>query len=174
MRRFYLGVLLVVIIMSGCSSMKVMTKYDSSVNFKNYHTYRFVRPKRRKAQEFRHPFFTKEVMAQIKPMMEARGLTEVDSAQSPDLLVCFYAYVHREWDYIPPTYYYGRWGGVRYLEPGYMMHYKTGTLVIDVVDAKANEVVWQGVGKGILDRYDPYTDLAKAVSQVLKDFPPKE
>jgi hypothetical protein len=122
----------------------------------------------------RNPLFTKDVMSQIRPLMEARGYSEAESMESADLLVHFYAYVRNRRDYVPPAYHFGRWGRVRHVRPGHVVHYKTGTLVIDIVDAKAKEIVWQGVGKGILNKYDPSTDLVKAVQEVLEDFPPEK
>ena len=175
MRQFTTVLLLMsFFFLNSCSSMRVITKYDSKVNFNDYHTFRFVRPERQNPQAVRHPFFTREVMSQIRPLMEVRGYSEAESMESADLLVHFYAYVRNHRDYVPPAYHVGRWGRVRHVRPGHVVHYKTGTLVIDIVDAKTKEVVWQGVGKGILNKYDPSTDLVKAVEEVLKDFPPKK
>ncbi|MFC1569812.1 DUF4136 domain-containing protein, partial [bacterium] len=107
-----------------------------------------------------------------RPLMEARGFQEAESMEKADLLVHFYAYVKQNRNYVPPTYHRGRWGRVHRTSTGHVVHYQTGTLVIDMVDAKQKEVVWQGVGKGVLDRFDPSTDLVKAVEEVLKKFPP--
>lgn len=159
-------------VMNGCSSMNVMVKYDDEVQFEKYKTFRFVKPKHKGKKSVRDPFFTKEVMQEIRPMMEARGFQEAESMEQADLLVHFYAYVRNGANYMPPTYHRGRWGRVRAVTPGRVVHYKTGTLVIDMVDRDKKEVVWQGVGKGVLDRFDPSTDLVKAVEEVLKDFPP--
>lgn len=175
MRFLNTALLLVSIFMlNGCSSMRVTTKYDTSVNFKDYRTFRFVRPSRRDPRSVHNPLFNKDVMSQIRPLMEARGYSEAESMESADLLVHFYAYVLNRRDYMPPTYHFGRWGRVRHVRPGHVVHYKTGTLVIDIVDAEAKEIVWQGVGKGILNKYDPSTDLVKAVQEVLEDFPPND
>ncbi|MBN2102943.1 DUF4136 domain-containing protein [bacterium] len=165
-------ILMGAIIMNGCSSMNVMVKYDDEVNFEKYKTFKFVRPRRQDQKSVRDPFLNKEVMQEISSMMEERGFEEAESMEKADLLVHFYAYVRNRSNYVPPTYHLGRWGRVRHVRPGHVMHYKTGTLVIDIVDAGAKEVVWQGVGKGVLDRFDPSTQLVQAVEEVLKDFPP--
>lgn len=171
-RPIFLLILLSMILIS-CSSMKVMVKYDDEVNFEDYKTYKFVQPKHRQKQSVKDPFFKKETIAEIRPLMEAKGFQEAETIEEADLLLHFYAYVKNQSDYMPPTYHRGRWGRVHRVSPGHVVHYKTGTLVIDMVDAKQKELVWQGVGKGVLDRYNPATDLVKAVNEVLKAFPPK-
>jgi len=174
MKRLILILILMgaILVMNGCSSMNVMVKYDDEVNFEKYKTFKFVKAKRKDKKSVRDSFFKKEVIQEIRPLMEERGFQEAESMEKADLLVHFYAYVKNRSNYVPPTYYRGRWGRVRGVRPGHVVHYKTGTLVIDIVDAVAKEIVWQGVGQGVLDRYDPSTQLVQAVEEVLKDFPP--
>lgn len=165
--------MMAMLFMSGCSSMNVMVKYDDEVDFEKYKTFQFVKPKRQNKKSVRDPFFNKEVMREIRPLMAEKGFQQADNLKEADLLVHFYAYVKNRRDYVPPAYHVGRWGRVRRVRPGHVTHYKTGTLVIDIVDAKAKEVVWQGIGKGVLERFDPSTQLVHAVEEVLKEFPPK-
>jgi hypothetical protein len=79
------------------------------------------------------------------------------------------------------------WGGSRPYPYGYRygwdrpgrvdVHYYTeGTLVIDIIDRVRNEMIWQGLGTGILRKH---TDEAKKqeavqeyVRQILDQFPP--
>ena len=174
MKRILLIPMLMIafLVMNGCSSMNVMVKYDDAVNFEKYKTFKFVKSKRKGQKTVKDPFFTKEAMQEISPLMEEKGFQEAESMEDADLLIHFYAYIQKGANYVPPTYHLGRWGRVRHVRPGHVVHYKTGTLVIDMVDAKKKEVVWQGLGKGVLDRFDPSTDLVKAVDEVLKEFPP--
>ncbi|MBN1781310.1 DUF4136 domain-containing protein [bacterium] len=174
MKRLTLITLLIIacLVMTGCSSMHVTVKYDDEVQFSQYQTFRFVKPRHKDSQSVRDPFFTREAMQEIRPLLEEKGFQEAASMEEADLLIHFYAYVRNQADYVPTTYRRGRWGRVHRASPAHVVHYKTGTLVIDVVDADKKEMVWQGVGKGVLDRFDPSTDLVKAVAEVLKDFPP--
>jgi hypothetical protein len=50
--------------------------------------------------------------------------------------------------------------------------YKQGTLILDIVDRSGQELVWRGVGSGVLDRTDPTRNLLIAVEKVLAEFPP--
>ena len=110
----------------------------------------------------------------IKPILESKGYAEAASQQDADLLVVFYAAVQNRRDFVPPTYRTGRWGRVWRTSPGHVVHYKEGTLVIDIVDRKKKELVWQGMGKGVLDRAEPARNLVEAVQKILEEFPPEQ
>ena len=43
-----------------------------------------------------------------------------------------------------------------------------------MVDSDRKELVWQGVGKGVLDPDDPGKTFAEAVRKVLEPYPPKK
>ncbi|HEX9934354.1 MAG TPA: DUF4136 domain-containing protein, partial [bacterium] len=59
------------------------------------------------------------------------------------------------------------------VRPGHAVRYKEGTLVIDIVDQTKKDMVWQGIGKDVLDHNDPSAGLVEAVDEILKPFPPK-
>ena len=105
---------------------------------------------------------------------KAKGFSEATSREAADMLVVFYAAVHNRRDFVPPSYRVGRWGRVWRTSPGHVVRYKEGTLVIDIVDQKRKELVWQGVGKGVLDRSNPASNLLEAVQKILEKFPPEE
>ena len=56
-----------------------------------------------------------------------------------------------------------------------MNKYKEGMIVIDIIDAKTDELVWRGWGTGIRGNRDDVNEIIKeAVIEILMDFPPKE
>jgi hypothetical protein len=112
------------------------------------------------------------VLAEIKPIMASKGFTEVQQARKADLLVIFYAHTQDQVDWVPGTYRTGKWGRVWQTSPGHTVRYKTGTLVIDIVDRAEKELVWQGVGEGVLSRNDPGSKFVEAVQKILEEFPP--
>jgi hypothetical protein len=113
-------------------------------------------------------------MQEIKPVLESKGLTEASSRDGADLLIVFYAAVQNRRDWMPPTYRVGRFGRVWRTSPGHFHRYKEGTLVIDMVDNRKKELVWQGVGQGVLDRANPAQDLVSAASKILQEYPPEK
>ncbi|HHS14115.1 MAG TPA: DUF4136 domain-containing protein [bacterium] len=166
---------LTVLFWASCSSIHVSVQYDEEVDFRQYRTFRFERPRARTAarKPAENPLFTKEVMSEIRPILESRGFHETDPGEEPDFLVVFYALVRNRRDWVAPTYRVGRWGRVHRTSPGHVVHYKEGTLVIDIVDSRKKELIWQGIGKGLLDRNQPAGSLVNAVRKVLEGFPPE-
>jgi len=171
-----IAVFLIVGIVAGCSGVRVTVKYDDTVNFMKYETYRLVRPapqRENRRNTVRDPFFTKEVMQEIKPILNAKGLREAPDKQSADLLVIFYGTIRNQRNYAPPTYRVGRRGRVWRTSPGMVYTVKKGALVIDIVDRVEKELIWQGTGQGVLDRGRPAANLVDSVDEILKDFPPQ-
>jgi hypothetical protein len=121
----------------------------------------------------RKAFFSREVMQEIRPMLERKGFSEAGSAEQADLLVHFYAVIKNQRDFVPPAYRIGRWGRAHVVRPGRVVGYKEGTLVIDIVDRERKDLVWQGIGSGVLDRREPAKNLIESVDQILEDFPPE-
>lgn len=174
-KLIFVGIALV-LMLSSCSSVRVMVNYDDSVSFSDYNTFRFVSPRRQQSNRpgtVANPLITAEVMREIRPIMESKGFTEASSEETADLLVVFYASIQNRSDYIPPTYSVGRWGRVRRTSPGHIVQYKEGTLVIDIVDRQKKEMVWQGIGKGVLNRNNPGENLVECVQEILEEFPPQ-
>ena len=169
----------VVSVFIDCASVKVTVDYDQEASFTDYQTFYFVRP-RRKSQRgpgqgpVRNPLFTQEIMREIKPIMESKGYSEAASQQEADLLVVFYAFIQQRRDFIAPSYRVGRWGRVWRTSPGRVVRYREGSLVIDMVDNKKKAMVWQGVGTGVLDRYNPRSNLVESVEKILEKFPPEQ
>lgn len=173
---FYILGLVIVFVFSSCSSVRVTVNYDEAAVFSDYRTFYFVRPKQqpRPGGAVRNPIFTREVMREMKPILESKGFAEAPTREEADLLIVFYAAVQNRRDFVPPTYRVGRFGRVWRARPGRFVNYKEGTLVIDIVDRKKQELVWQGVGRGVLDRVNPAKNLVDSVEEVLKEFPPEQ
>jgi hypothetical protein len=67
---------------------------------------------------------------------------------------------------------YGAWGGYPYdVET---VNYREGTLSIDLVDAKQNQLVWQGVAEGRVSdeaRKNPGPAIDAVVAEIFRNFP---
>ncbi|NTV19643.1 MAG: DUF4136 domain-containing protein, partial [Bacteroidales bacterium] len=55
-------------------------------------------------------------------------------------------------------------------------YYEEGTLIIDIIDAKSDEIAWSGVARGILKNYDTsmqmQRDIDEVVTKIMAQFPP--
>jgi hypothetical protein len=159
-----------------CATTRVTVDYDKTADFSSYKTFSLVPPKAASAGQagaVRDPFLKKELLNEIRPILEKKGYSEASDRDQADFLVVFYTHVQNEKDFVPAAYRVGRWGRTRMVSPGHVVRYKEGTLAIDIVDRKLNDMVWQGVGRDVLDRNDPSSTLVSAVDEILKTFPPK-
>jgi hypothetical protein len=124
---------------------------------------------------------TSRLKQATRTQLERVGYTY--NEQEPDLRVNFYLNV-REKQEIRSTpsmgvgYYgyrggmYGAWGGYPYDVD--TVEYKTGTLSIDLVDAKKNTLVWQGLAEGrVRDEAieNPGPAIDAVVAEIFRNFP---
>jgi hypothetical protein len=98
------------------------------------------------------------IRAAVEREMEARGYSQ---SPTPDILVNFYVTVQQvqKVSQVPvapqPVYGYGyrrysSWSGPHY--ETWVRNYNEGALMIDIVDSKTNQLVWEGVGRGRLTK----------------------
>jgi len=175
-RRYYLPAgMIFVLFLFHCSSMRIAIDYDKDVSFEKYKTFSLVKPKYKPQRTgiSQNPLFTKEVLDEIQTVLESKGFVKAEPAETADFRVHFYAMIKHRRDVIPPAYHMGRWGRIWRTQPGHVVHYKEGTLIIDIVDYTENDLIWQGIGKGILNPNHPSANLVEAVKEVLKLFPPQ-
>lgn len=171
---FFSIILTAVFLISSCATMRISVNYDKEINFSEYKTYRFVFPKHKqeKRGQKNNPIFTKNMMNEIRPIMEAKGYTEAESQNDADILLHFYTYVKNRKDWVPATYRVGRWGRTWRTSPGHVRHYKEGTLGIDIVDREEKMLIWQGIGTDVLDHHNPQANLVEVVEEILEKYPP--
>jgi hypothetical protein len=172
-------VVLLAFFAAGCSSMKVVIDYDDQIDFSNYKTFNFVSLKKvankkgKNPNVIKDPLLNKKAAREITAVLTESGYQKVESSKQADFLIAFSATAKNKATVTPPTYHMGRFGR-RWVSPGHVYHYKQGTLIIDIVDRQKKELVWRGVGSGVLDRNDPKKTLVEAVEKVLAEFPPMD
>lgn len=147
-------------LLAACSSgPQIKADYDSSVDFSQYQTFNFFNP-----MGIENPNYS-SIMGQvfrdaITRQMEQRGYTLADD---PDLLLNVSAQVQdktKVTTYNDPMYggYYGYrrgfydpWYGYGYGTSTHVSQYTEGTVNVDMVDAKAKRMIWEGVAVGRVD-----------------------
>lgn len=165
----------------GCSSpLKVTNDYDKSVNFQGYRTFSVYNLKTKGTIS---QLNADRVVNAIRNEMTKKGFTEVSN--NPDLMVNAMTTLKDQQSVTANTNYYG-YGGM-YRPYGYYggmgmgsttsvstYNYKEGTFVIDVVDAKSNKMIWEGVGSKDIDSKpkDPEAAINEGVAKIMAGFPP--
>jgi len=156
---FLFTVLLLGLLTSSCSSVKVHTDVDKTVDFTQYKTYSFLGWQKNSADKLSE-FDKKRIHDAFKNELQARGLSYKETGA--DMEISLYVVVDRKTSTSAYTDHYamgynryrryrGGWG-YGYAETSYTeIDYLEGTLVMDVYDAKSKDQVWQGVAKSTVD-----------------------
>lgn len=154
-------------------AQKTSFDFDTTAIFSTYRTYAWKRGTPAGDQ-----FLDRRIVSAIASQLAAKGLTRNES--NPDLYVQYHVGlgVHRSVSGFAsgPGGAYSWRGGLDSVDLQ-LNEMGVGTLVIDVVDATKEQLVWRGVGVQELDidtkpqKRDEA--VGKAVDKILKNYPPK-
>ncbi|HSC68038.1 MAG TPA: DUF4136 domain-containing protein [Cellvibrio sp.] len=177
--------LVAVFVLSACSTTPdVQTNYDKGADFSAYKTFGFVEGLATDKSGY-STLLTGYFKTAVQREMVGLGYTY--SEKNPDLLVNFATNTQERADVrstgMPSAYgsygYYGYRRGMYGGYPAYSMdvdtvHYKVGTVNIDVVDAKKKQLVWEGAMEGRLTKKvmeDVQAAVNAAVAHIYTKYP---
>lgn len=169
------------LVLAGCEApLKVITDYDKTVHFSNYST--FAIDSLTEQEKALSQLNADRIINGIKAAMLSKGFEE--DPRDPDLRVSAVTIMKDRKEVTANTNYYG-YGGV-YRPYGWgtgssgsyttynVSDYLDGSIIIDVVDARTNKLIWEGAGNKEIDK--PSKDLDEAIRsailRIMKDFPP--
>lgn len=157
---------------ASASAQSVTYDYDKATDFSKLKSYTWV-PGANLRDELNH----KRIVAAIDAQLTAKGLTKVESGANPDVLVAYHASFDRN---LQINAFSSDWGAWRYGSnrngSARVEEIVNGTLVVDLVDAKTETLVWRGIAKKDIDanakpeRRD--RNMNKAAEKMFKNFPP--
>lgn len=157
MRKRILVLVLAAATAAGCATLTVSSHIERNVNFADYVTYDWGPPDNLPVGDPRldnNPFFRDRVQGAVEKQLAAKGYERALSGD-PDLLVHYHASVSEKVDVYTADAEHGYCYGN--CQPQ-IVDFEQGTLVVDLVDAKTNKVVWRGwaqdVMNGIIDNQD--------------------
>lgn len=168
-----ISIVMLLLVLTSCSSVRVASDYDKNVNFDEYKTFAFYKPGIDKAEI--NDIDKRRILKALESNMLAKGFIK---SETPDLLVSFFTKSRKEINI------YNNYGGYGYgwgWSPYYWNHYNTvsestqGLLYIDLIDAQKKELVWQGQGTGYLTQnISKKEELIKEfVFKILEKYPPE-
>ena len=194
------------VVFAGCATLQVQTDYDQGASFTRLSTYEWVDQEVDYGDNggnpaVNSPLLGRHIRDAVDSELADMGYRKAASG-TPDFRIAYRvtaeerARVADSYGYAGPygysSYYPGYYGfrfyGSRYFRPyygfsgvgyagrGYVREYVRGTLVLDIIDVRNDELIWRGWATKSLDA-DPrpenvrmYVD--EAVAEILEEFPP--
>jgi hypothetical protein len=168
--------LLLLFILTSCSSVKVNQDYDKNADFSQYKTYAYHKSGIDKVEI--SDLDKKRILRSIDEDLSAKGFTK---SENPDVIINFFTKEREQvdvsqfnagwgygWGYGWNPYF---WGGRTSIN-----RYSEGTLTIDIIEAKKKELIWQGQGEGVLTKNTDKKDekIKEFVTKILEQYPPKK
>ena len=172
MKTLKLLSLLFIATLASCSSVYVNADYDKNASFSNYKTYAYM--KNNLDNVAISDLDKKRILYAIDEVMATKGFVK---SENPDIIVNVFTKERERVD-VYQNYGFG-WGWSPYWGIG--MNRSTisttpeGTLILDFVDAKTKELVWQGQGTGYLTQNRDKKDavIKEFVNRILAQYPPQ-
>jgi len=172
MKLFKFAPILALFIFTSCNTVSVVSDYDRAVNFNEYNSFAFYKPGIDKAKI--SDLDKKRILRAIETELTAKGMSK---SKTPRLLVSIFTKEKERVDVYNNNYGYG-WGWNPYWYGGYgstVSRSTEGSLYIDLIDTKTNQLVWQGLGTADLvtnNMEKKEQRIREIVGKILATYPP--
>ncbi|UCD56922.1 MAG: DUF4136 domain-containing protein [Candidatus Hydrogenedentota bacterium] len=171
----HLGLSLLII---ACSTISVSYDYDREADFTILKTYDWLPvPPEARADGL----IVKRITNAVDRELEAKGFTMMPEA--PDFHIAIYGERLTKLDIRDRGYDYGpyRYRGYYWPEDRRRIEvyqYDEGTLILDLINAQTNELIWRGTATAVIDPYATPEQrdkrITEAVGKILSNFPPDQ
>jgi hypothetical protein len=171
-RRTAVCTLLFLFALGTAFAQQVKTDFDHQANFSQYKSYSWQQVKST------DPLWDARIKNAVDAQLHAKGWTRVDSGGDVAIVAIATTQTQRTLQ----TFYDGFGGGWRWRGFGGMgeattteQDYKEGTLVVDMYDAKTQQLIWRGSAEDTLSNKADKNEknLDKGVAKMFKKFPPE-
>jgi Domain of unknown function (DUF4136) len=163
---------------TGCATMTAGAHVQHELNLSAYRTFDWGTPDALPASDprfDRNPFFTDRLLGAVEKGLVGRGFA-LSTSSTPDLLVHYHATIARQ----PRVIREDPAGGscTRSDCVIEITRYEAATLVLDIVDARTNTLLWRGWAQGDADdilnnRGRMAKAIDESVTRMLRRLPPK-
>jgi hypothetical protein len=160
-----------VVLFAACSSgPTINTDYNPATNFAQYHSFSF-----KTTESIADPIIESRIQTAIAAALTSKGWTREN--QNPDIWVVPHVALSEQTQlntYNEGWGYGWRWGGG--MSTTQVQKIPVGTVLIDLVDAKANQLVWRGTASNTLQEglspEQRQQNLNSAMQKLFANFPP--
>ena len=165
--------LLTLLFLGACSSIRVYSDFDRNVDFSGYETFAYFKPEIDKVDI--SDLDKRRILRALDTQMNLKGLSK---SETPDLLIGFSTQAKEKiyvntwnnfgwgWGFNPWF-----WGGPSY---NTVSSQTEGTLYVNIIDATTKQLVWQGKGRGGISESVKNRDerIALFVKEIVENYPP--
>ena len=152
MKTKILSLIIALLFLTSCQSVRVVTDYDKTAQFKTYKTFGFLKDGVDRAEI--SDLDKRRILRALETTLLEKGFTK---SETPDLLVNFFTKEKQQVNVYNNSYggfgygYGWGWGGGPFFGAQFNVSNSTqGTLYIDLIDAKRKELIWQGIGAQVI------------------------
>lgn len=176
-----LPLIVILFMVTSCSSVKVAADYDKNANFNEFKTFAFFKNGIDKAEI--SDIDKRRILRAIEAELLAKGFIK---SEKPDLLISLFTKSNQRVDVYNNSWGLNNWGWGGYggFGPGWGWGWNQqpavstrteGVLFIDLIDAKKKELVWQGMGTGYLSKNMEKKEeqIKEFVSSIMEKYPPQ-
>lgn len=168
--------ILALFVLTSCSSVNVYNDFDKNVDFSQFKTFAFYKAGVDKVEI--SDLDKKRVLKAIEVEMLAKGFIK---SETPDILINFFTKSREQVDVNSFNNGWGYgwgWGWNPWMWGGNQTTVRTttsGTLFIDMIDARKKEMIWQGEGQGEIFRNQNKKEerIQEFVTKILQQYPPE-
>ncbi|WP_019038117.1 DUF4136 domain-containing protein [Psychroflexus tropicus] len=165
-----------ILALTSCSTIQVASDYDREVDFSSYNSFAFFKPGIDKAEV--SDLDKKRILRAIERELTLKGMVK---STNPDLLVSIFTESTQNVNVYQNNFGWGwgwGWGWNPYFMGPGLNSVSTsveGTLYIDLIDSDRNELVWQGLGTGILslEMEEKVEKINEIVKEIMEEYPPE-
>ncbi len=175
--------LLLWVVVAGCSSIQVSQDYDTKMHFPKLDTYAWKSPAKKTHDDIRenNPLLHKRFYENIDRVLMGKGYTRKNN---PDFLIDYEYSIKTKIHSEPYTTGFGFGIGPRYRYSGIGIstapnidQYDIGMLAINVYDAESEMLLWRGMGSEELSSHPTPEQTSEMVMRlveaILAQFPPQ-
>ena len=154
-------------------AQSVTCDFDRTAKFTRFRTYAWTR-----GTELDDQLNHARVVRSIENQLGAKGLAKVDAGANPDVLVAYHTSFDRN---LQIDAFGSAWagpcvGGMR-SATATTQEIPTGTLVIDLLDARRHAIVWRGTASGEIDPTAKpgkrERNISRTAERLFKNYPPR-
>jgi len=176
MIKILISVVISTILFIGCSSISVSSDYDIYADFSSYKTFYIYSGVLKDSRLESVPLVKKRVLDAIQNEMLKKAFTQEDSSNA-DMMVYAQATTAEKMNVNSYGYGYGYgWGPYPYGRNIDVSYYTQGSLIIDFVDNKEDDLIWRGIGTAVLQNQGTPEEreqyINEAVAKILDQYPP--